>query len=200
METLARVSRDPEFTHLGKFPGLRFELKYATDDNFVGKNVYGPFTQPFLQKDAAQMLARAAELLREEKPGYSLLIYDSLRPRSVQRILYSYVEGTPNQKYVAHPDRGGMHCFGCAVDLTACDEHGMPLDMGTGFDAFEELSEPRKEPQFLEQGKLTVAQIENRLILRRAMTGAGFHQLPHEWWHYDAFPGDWVRANLKIVE
>jgi D-alanyl-D-alanine dipeptidase len=32
------------------------------------------------------------------------------------------------------------------------------------------------------------------------MTGAGFLQLAHEWWHYDAFPGDHVRRTFRIIE
>jgi D-alanyl-D-alanine dipeptidase len=32
------------------------------------------------------------------------------------------------------------------------------------------------------------------------MTSAGFLQLPHEWWHYDAFPGERVRKTFQIVE
>jgi hypothetical protein len=30
------------------------------------------------------------------------------------------------------------------------------------------------------------------------MNKAGFRGIPNEWWHFDAFPLDWVRKNLRI--
>jgi D-alanyl-D-alanine dipeptidase len=32
------------------------------------------------------------------------------------------------------------------------------------------------------------------------MVGAGFIQLPHEWWHYDALPKLEVKKNYRILE
>lgn len=200
LRTRETVSKDPYFKNLREVPGLLFDLKYASSDNFMGRDVYGPFTEPFLQHEAAAMLERASEILRHEQRGHALLIFDALRPRSVQRILFDHVKGTEQESYVADPDRGSMHNYGCAVDLTVVNEKGRELDMGTAFDAFTPVSEPKREDQFLADGKLTLMQVENRLILRRAMTGAGFFQLPHEWWHYDAFPGDRVRREFRIVE
>ncbi len=198
--TLELLTKDASFTNLRGTVGLEFDLKYATTDNFLGKNVYGPFSEPILHHEVAGMLARAAEGLRRKHPGYSLLILDALRPRSVQRVLYEHVRGTPQECYVANPDRGSMHNYGCAIDLTVLDERQQWLDMGTGFDAFTPLSEPRREEECLREGTLTQTQLENRLVLRHAMTGAGFLQLPHEWWHYDAFPADQVRSGFRIVE
>ncbi len=182
------------FANLRGIKGLQFDLKYASLDNFMGRDVYGSFREPLLHEQAARMLERAAELLRQANPGYELLILDALRPRSVQRILFEHVRGTEHEQYVANPDRGSMHNFGCAVDLTVLDERSRELDMGTGFDAFTPLSEPRREADYLREGALTAAQVENRMILRRAMTGAGFIQLPYEWWHFDAFPAEKVRG------
>ncbi|MEU4212621.1 M15 family metallopeptidase [Streptomyces sp. NPDC026206] len=51
------------------------------------------------------------------------------------------------------------------------------VDMGTGFDCFDTLShtlDPRVEGR----------QRANRLLLKSAMEGAGFVNLPEEWWHY----------------
>jgi D-alanyl-D-alanine dipeptidase len=189
------------FTNLRGIAGLRFDLKYASADNFIGRDVYGDFREPMLHAEAARMLERAAQALNRAHPGAALLIYDALRPRSVQRVLFDHVRGTEQESYVMNPDRGSMHNYGCAVDLTVLDERGRALDMGTAFDAFTPLSEPRREEEFLRERRLTVAQIENRLILRHAMTGAGFLQLPHEWWHFDAFPAAQVRAGgYRILE
>src|SRR5262249_41074006 len=121
-------------------------------------------------------------------------------PRSMQRVLWSYVVGTDQQGYVANPDRGSVHNFGLAIDLTAADEQGRPLDMGSAFDSFHAVSEPRKEQEFLQAGVLNPIHLENRQLLRRAMTSAGFIQLPHEWWHYDALPREEIRSGFEIVE
>lgn len=199
-QTLAKISQDPEYSRLELIPGVRVELRYASPDNFMNRDVYGSFREGFLHHKAARMLAQAARAVGKARPGHALLVLDALRPRSAQRILWDHVKGTEQERYVANPDRGSLHNYGCAVDLTVIDAGGRELDMGTGFDAFVPLSQPKLEQDFVALGKLTRAQLENRLLLRRAMEGAGFIQLPHEWWHYDAFPGDQVRAEFRIVE
>jgi len=194
------LTQSPDYTELTAIPGIRIELKYSTTDNFMKENLYGEFTKCFIHKDGAAKLKKAVELLRAKHPGYGLLVYDGLRPRSVQRKMWARVKGTPSQKYVADPDRGSMHNYGMAVDLTATDASGKPLDMGAGYDDFRELSQPRFEDKFLKSGELGQKQLENRLILRAAMVGAGFIQLSHEWWHYDAMPQKEAAKLYKIVE
>jgi zinc D-Ala-D-Ala dipeptidase len=198
--TLERLMHSQDFVNLRAIPGVRVELKYASNDNFMGKNVYGEFTEPFLHETAAEKLRRAIERLHSEKPGCSLLVFDALRPRTVQRLLWDHVKDTPNEIYVANPDRGSMHNYGCAIDLTIADDRGQELDMGTPFDTFHPLSQPQLEEEHRRAGLLKTEHIENRLLLRRSMTGAGFAQLPHEWWHYDAFPGEEVRRRFQIIE
>ena len=85
------------------------ELKYATEDNFVGENMYGALTTAYLLPHFAEKVVRAQKLLRERKPGYSLLIYDAARPISVQRRMRRVVEGTQLEIYVADGTRGGRH-------------------------------------------------------------------------------------------
>jgi D-alanyl-D-alanine dipeptidase len=200
LETLRHLSSHPEYVNLRELSHLHIELKYATTDNFMGRNVYAEFNEPFLHRLAADKLGRAATLLQSARPGWKLLVFDALRPRSVQRLLWAHVEGTENEAYVAHPDRGSMHNYGCAIDLTLKDDSGREVDMGTPFDTFTELSQPKLETLHLQTGLLNQEHVNNRLILREAMTGAGFLQLPHEWWHYDAFPGDETRAKFSIIE
>jgi zinc D-Ala-D-Ala dipeptidase len=200
LDTYEHLAQNPDFTRLDTIPNVRIELRYGTTNNFMSKAVYENFNTAFLHRLAAEKLRRASELLAKEKPGFSFLVFDALRPRCIQRVLWSYVEGTENERYVANPDRGGMHNYGCAIDLSLTDSKGRELDMGTGFDAFVPLSQPKLEAQYLASGELTAAQHENRLLLRRVMTGGGFHQLPHEWWHYDAFPQAEVRERFAIIE
>ncbi|RYZ97756.1 MAG: peptidase M15, partial [Proteobacteria bacterium] len=80
------------------------------------------------------------------------------------------------------------------------DENGNELDMGTGFDDLSPLAEPRREAEFLLNAELSLAQVANRKILRAVMEEAGFLQLPHEWWHFDALPAVDVRAQYRRVE
>jgi D-alanyl-D-alanine dipeptidase len=200
LRSLQALEKDPDYVDLASFPYVQIELKYATTDNFMGLNMYGPFKKAFLHKDAAVMFRKAVDLLQKEKPGYTFIVFDALRPHSVQWIMWDRVKDTPQRKYVANAEIGSPHNYGMAIDLSLLDEKGHELDMGTPFDSFSEVSEPQLEERFLKEGKLTKAQMENRMILRRVMTGAGFHQLSHEWWHYNGLPEPEIRKKYKIVE
>lgn len=199
-ESVRFVSASPDFSEIVEADGVVLDLRYATADNFVGRNLYGEFDRAFLHRIAAAKLRRAAALLRELRPEYRLVVFDALRPRSVQTVLWEQVAGTDRQRYVANPKGGSIHNYGFAVDLSIVDGGGAGLDMGTGFDDFTELAQPRLEGRFLREGRLTGAQVENRRLLRRVMEEAGFTQLALEWWHFDALPKSEVRANYRIIE
>jgi zinc D-Ala-D-Ala dipeptidase len=190
----------PEFIKLSTIPHVQTDLRYASTNNFMNENVYGTFTEAYLHQFAAEKLLRASKFLQEEKPGFALLVLDALRPRSAQRKLFAKVKGTPEQKYVADPDKGSLHNYGFAVDLTIVDSVGNELDMGSGFDDFRPVSEPSREAEFLESGELSDAQIGNRLLLRGVMQKAGFQPIPHEWWHFNAMSLIEARTSYSIVE
>ena len=44
--------------------------------------------------------------------------------------MYDKMKGTNFERYVAHPEKGSMHNYGIAVDITIVDERGEDLDMG----------------------------------------------------------------------
>jgi len=199
-ESLQFVSSSPDFLEINISDAVALDLRYATTNNFTGHNLYGVFNRAFLHQLAAAKLARAAANLQAIHPKYKLLIFDALRPRSVQYLLWNKVKGTDQQKYVANPQGGSIHNFGFAVDLSVLDETGKELDMGTAFDDFTPLAQPALEEKFLESGKLTRQQLQNRRLLRKAMEDAGFIQLPLEWWHFDALPKTEVKMNYSIVE
>ena len=188
------------FVEIGGYPGVAPDLRYATADNFTGAVVRGAFERALLHKDAAAKLRQAAETLHELTPGHSLRIFDALRPRSVQWLLWNHVKGTAQEPYVAEPRRGSIHNYGMAVDLSVIDAHSRELDMGSWFDDFSEQAEPRHEDELVRTGKLNRGQLGNRLLLRRVMEGAGFIQMAHEWWHYDAATRAEVEAGYRIVE
>jgi D-alanyl-D-alanine dipeptidase len=161
-------------------------LVYSTPDNFLRDDFYGDLDACYLRREVAEMLSRAQDALERRKKGLRLMVYDGLRPRTIQYEMWRMVKGTLQQPYVAEPERGSVHNYGAAVDLTIADETGAPLNMGTPFDSFGEASQPRYEKKMLKQGRLTRGQIANRELLRSVMKEAGFIGLADEWWHFEA--------------
>jgi D-alanyl-D-alanine dipeptidase len=200
LESMNFLMGSKDFVELNDGPDFKIDLRYGSTNNFVGVNMYGPFNKAFLHRIAGEKLFRALKQLQGTRPGHKFLIFDALRPRSIQRILWSHVEGTPGEKYIARPEPGSLHNFGFAVDLTVLDERGSELDMGAGYDDFRDIAQPQLEAQFVANGELTEMHITNRMILREAMESAGFTQLPHEWWHFDALPKAQVKDQFTIVE
>lgn len=199
-ESRAFVAASTDYVELAASDTVRIDLRYATANNFVGADIYGAFNHPYLHRTAAEKLTTAAAALAMVKPGYKLVIFDALRPRSVQWLLWQKVSGTEQQIYVANPRTGSIHNYGLAVDLSLLDDHERELDMGTPYDDFTPLAQPRREEQFLREGKLTQTQLDNRRLLRKVMEQAGFIQLPLEWWHFDALPRSEVKKDFSIVE
>ncbi len=195
-----RVSVPSEFKDVATIDGLIVDLRYASENNFTGRNVYGGFRLAYLHEVAHAKLARAVSALTNRDPLLRLLILDALRPRRAQRELFAHVKGTAQQKYVADPDRGSVHCYGFAVDLTLADENGNELDMGTAFDEFVDLAEPRHEERFLNEGRLSPKQFAHRHLLRSVMQTAGFASIEDEWWHFDALPLEKARSEFQIIE
>lgn len=190
----------PDFVDVSQIPGVWVDLRYASSNNFMGEDLYLDFRTAALHTKAAKKLREAARLLQKRNPGWTLLVFDALRPRDVQQRLWDKVKGTDKQSYVADPQKGSVHNYGFAVDLSLRDENGVEVDMGTPFDAFEPLAQPKVEDQFALQGKLTSAQMTNRRLLREVMEKSGFKQLSFEWWHFDALSKEKARNQYPIVE
>lgn len=199
-EALEAALGNPEFEDVSALANVAVSLRYGTKQNLLSRDVYGGFQRAILHKIAAAKFRRASALLAERHPGLKLLVFDALRPQSAQLEFWELVKGTPQQPYFADPARGSIHSYGFAIDLGLADPNGAELDMGTGFDDLTDLAQPQLEAAFLAQGKLSKTQVENRLILREVMEDAGFIQLPHEWWHFDALPGAQVRASYQRCE
>ena len=185
-------------THLNN--RILVNLVYSTTINFLHEDVYGDLQICYLRKEAAEKLDKAQTILEKKRKGYRLVVYDGLRPRDVQYKMWRMVKGTPQQDYVADPEEGSIHNFGAAVDLSIVDDQGNLLDMGTTFDYFGDLAQPRYEKRFLEEGRLTKKHIENRKLLREVMEEAGFQGIVDEWWHFNAFSPAEVTRRYKIIE
>ncbi len=184
-------------------PGLKVELMYSTTNNFFEQDVYGDLTHAYLQPEVADRLKKAQEMLQSEYPNLTLLVYDGVRPLSVQQILWDNLDKPDSIKplYVADPKVGSLHNFGVAVDLTIYDnEAGRPIDMGTNYDFFGYEAYPDRELEMMAEGKITRAQVANREILRKVMKASGFTGIGSEWWHFNAFSRQEAGEKFEIVK
>lgn len=168
--------------------------------NYFRKNFYNGLDRAYLQREVAVKLSRAQKNLKDGRPGYSLLILDAARPRSVSRAMYETMKGTRYERYVADPEKGSMHNYGIAVDITIVDGSGKELDMG-----YSPFRKSTLELYWLFARKklgigLTDVQKKNRNLLADVMKRAGFYPLAHEWWHFNGMPKDEARRRFEIIE
>lgn len=150
---------------------ILLDLRYATDSNFVGEQMYD-CGRCFLRPPVARAVVAVHQKLQEE--GLGLKMFDCYRPRPVQQKLWDKV---PDARYVADPRKGSMHNRGTAVDLTIVDSTGQQLDMGTPYDFFGKEAYPayRDLPETV---------LSNRQLLHESMKAAGFAAIRTEWWHF----------------
>lgn len=172
-----QVKEDPskQMVELSKFiPGIVYDLRYATTNNFMKRQMYPASTEvTFLRLPAAQALKKVQDELATK--GLGLKIFDAYRPYSVTVQFWELVK---DERYVANPVKGSGHNRGIAVDLTIIDlKSGGELDMGTGFDNFTDTA--HSNFQHLNKNVL-----ENRRLLRSLMEKNGFKILDTEWWHF----------------
>ncbi|MBN9292749.1 MAG: M15 family metallopeptidase [Flavobacteriia bacterium] len=182
---------------------IHIELKYATTDNFMGIVLYDSIDRLYVQKDVAVKLKKAQEILKKSYPELSLLIYDGVRPLSVQQKMWDALDTIPvkdRTKFVSNPKNGSIHNYGAAVDLTICDESGIPLDMGAGYDDIRKIAYPSLENEFLQKRELTEQHVRNRKLLRSVMAQAGFYNIPTEWWHFNSCTREQAKRKYQLVE
>lgn len=152
-----------------------FELKYATDDNFLHQAVYD-CGECYLHRRTAEALVKANEEFK--RLGYRIKLFDCYRPLSVQKKMWKILPGT---HYVANPAKGSKHNRGAAVDLTLVDKNGKELDMGTPFDFFG----ARAHHTFTTLPKEV---LQNRKLLKETLNKYQFKSIYSEWWHYEFRP------------
>lgn len=166
------------------------EMRYATENNFVGKKVY-PSDVCIMQKGTLEKLMNAnKEFL---KMGLRIKIWDAYRPISVQKTFFDLV---PNENFVANPykGQGSVHNSGFAVDLTLVDMNGEEVEMPTGFDDFTEKASRSSTDMSAEAAK-------NIFILTEVLVKNGFETIESEWWHYnDADAKGFVALDLSFDE
>lgn len=154
-------------------PGIIYDLRYATTENFTRVRLYPSGDSTYMRLLPALALASIQEELKKE--GLGLKIFDAYRPFQVTVRMWELIK---DERYVANPAKGSGHNRGLAVDLTLINlVTGEELDMGTGFDNFSDTAHHSFK-------NLPPLVIQNREKLKGLMEMAGFTALPTEWWHY----------------
>lgn len=183
---------------------ILIDVKYSSLDNFMKKDLYGSLNRIYLQKKVAERLSIAQKALKEKDSTLSLLVFDGVRPQSVQQNMWDALDTIPfNEriKFVSNPKNGSLHSYGCAVDLTIYDHKtDTALDMGAGYDDLRKIAYPKHEEEFLESGELTKEQYRNRKLLRSVMRKGGFWVIQTEWWHFNAFSREKAKKLYNVVQ
>ncbi|MBY8625161.1 D-Ala-D-Ala dipeptidase VanX-P [Enterococcus faecium] len=182
-----------EFVYLDEvIPGVRWDAKYATWDNFMGMPVNGYQVNRVVGTvEMADALKEVSKLAKEK--GVGLLLWDGYRPVRAVSHFMEWVKKSKDEsrkaKHYPHIDKKTMieegyiaeysgHSRGSTIDLTLYDlESKKLLDMGGDFDLMDEIS------HYAAEG-ITKEEKENRKLLRDLMVKCGFVPYENEWWHY----------------
>jgi D-alanyl-D-alanine dipeptidase len=173
-------------------PGVRWDAKYATWDNFTGEPVDGYLTNRIVgTKTLCAALKRAQE--RATSSGFGLLLWDGYRP---QRAVDSFLrwsakpeDGRTKLRHYPNIVRAQMfengyvaaksgHSRGSTVDLTLYDlATGELAPMGGAHDLMDPISHHGA-------AGISPDETRSRHYLRSVMEACGFQAYEYEWWHY----------------
>ncbi len=174
-------------------PTILQELKYAGEDNFLGRPIqgYSKNASCILTQITAERLQKIQVSLSTRELG--LKIFDGYRPQMAVEdfIQWSLDPADQKMKTKHYPkvDKADLftlgyvakksgHTRGSTVDLTVINlADQSELDMGTIFDFMDELSHPTSKA-------VTSQQFANRMMLREIMLDHKFKQATTEWWHF----------------
>ncbi|WP_343589040.1 M15 family metallopeptidase [Flavobacterium sp.] len=155
-----------------------YDMKYATEDNFLKTKVYDCAECMLRLKTVKALIAANKDF---QKKGYKIKLYDCYRPLDIQKKMWEIVS---NPIYVADPKKGSIHNRGGAVDISLVDVKGKEVDMGTSFDFFGIMASHNFK-------QLSKDILSNRKYLKNTMIKNGFNSFDSEWWHYN------LKAGLK---
>ena len=182
-------------------PGVRWDAKYATWDNFTGKPVDGYLAN---RVAGTRALCAALERARDKAAslGFGLLLWDGYRPQRAVDCFLRWSkqpeDGRTKPRHYPNISRADMlgkgyvaaksgHSRGSTVDLTlyhlATDELAL---MGGGHDLMDPISHHAAKG-------INLVEAINRQRLRSIMNTSGFSSYDCEWWHYtlndEPYPG-----------
>jgi D-alanyl-D-alanine dipeptidase len=182
-----------DFVFVDEFlPGIRWDAKYATWDNFTGRPVDGYSANRIVgTKALCEALAKARE--KAAAYGFGLLLWDAYRPQCAVDCFLRWSrqpeDGRTKLKHYPNIDRSEMlekgyvsarssHSRGSAIDLTLYHlKTGALAPMGGHFDLMDSLSKHGAKG-------ITWTEEKNRIYLVSFMEESGFVSYDKEWWHY----------------
>ena len=191
--TISFSQLNNSFVDLKEFiPNVVIDLKYASNDNFVGAVIDGYVpSKPFLTKEAALALKNIQTVFNNL--GYTLKVYDAYRPQRAVNYFFKWSKDLADtiNKHSYYPNisksilfqegyiaSNSSHSRGSTVDITLVElSTGKEIDMGSSYDFFGLESSHDFE-------NISITQKTNRKLLLDIMTENGFYSYPKEWWHY----------------
>lgn len=173
-------------------PHVEFDLRYFSDENFIGQPIPGYQSNVLITTlQAAMALKKVQQDLAYSH--FALKFFDAYRPQRAVDFFVRWANDPDDIRmkdiYYPHMDKDELiprgfiveqssHSRGSTVDVTIISlEDGRELDMGTPFDLFDQKSWPSDTT-------VTTQQRANRQLLRIAMSKYGFMGLEEEWWHF----------------
>lgn len=192
-------------------PGIRWDAKYATWDNFTGKPVDGYLANRIVGTTAlCEGLGRAQE--QAASLGFGLLLWDGYRPQRAVDCFLQWSrqpeDGRKKPRHYPNIDRPEMfekgyvaaksgHSRGSTIDLTLYDlVTGELAHMGGDHDLMDQISHHEAEG-------ITDIEAANRRDLCSVMENSGFDKFGYEWWHYtlrdEPFPATYFDFPVLLV-
>lgn len=154
-------------------PAIVLDIRYAMPNNFTGKVIY-PQAGCYLREEVAYALGAVQKELAPI--GLGIKVFDGYRPLCYQQLFWDIM---PDERYVAHPQKGSRHNRGAAVDVTLITlADGKELAMPSEFDDFSEQAHRNYATMDREAAR-------NCKLLETVMAKHGFIGWYEEWWHFD---------------
>lgn len=171
---------------------ILLDMKYFTDDNFLGRPVAGYHkVNCIITEPAALALSSVQKKLLSK--NMSLKVFDCYRPQTAVNDFVAWSKDAHDQKMknlhypninkadfftLGYVSANSSHTRGSTADLTIVDlDNHQELDMGTCFDFMDELSHTLSS-------NISAQAMQNRLLLKNLMEQAGFVGFDKEWWHF----------------
>ncbi len=197
--SLAACAHAPDATDASGFvdaraliPDLAIEMRYAGQENFIGRPIAGyEDSICLITRQAAIALARVQTQFAAS--GLGLKVFDCYRPARAVADFAAWARDPQDQArkadYYPNVDKSQLfalgyiaersgHSRGSTLDVTLVDlTTRAEVDMGSAYDLFDTRSWPTDQT-------VGAAQRANRLTLQSVMTANGFRPLAEEWWHF----------------
>ena len=175
-------------------PDAVFDLRYASSNNFTGKQVPGyKAAKCLLDHEAAHALQKVQQ--NAKAIGLRLIIFDCYRPLRAVNDFMNWLD-QPEQLQVKdqyHPQLSkpellgpyiaekSEHSKGFTLDVSLAKQNAsgeyQEIEMGSSFDLFDPISNT-------DDPSISLSHRKNRYLLKELMEGEGFIAYDMEWWHF----------------